>query len=310
MNITDNLNIKAIQLFIRVYHTQSFSEVARQADTSPAQVSRIIRQLEDICGKPLFYRNTRAVIPTEAGNEFFVTAQHILEELTLLQNRWQDQADEPSGLVRLNAPVMFAKNHIVPYLPELLRRYPKLELELTQTDEFIDPHSQPTDLLFRVGALQDSGMKAKVFGRQQHYLAASPGYLRQFGTPQDLDELYSHQCLPYRGSLGGQHWLVREGDNWKEIAIRRNITANNALSLVDMAVNDMGILLFPDWLLCPAIQRGELVRLMPEYTFSHYPYHAYISALYPNSRHPQRHIRSVLDFFSEKFGEPPYWQQR
>lgn len=307
MDITDNLSLRAVQLFMQVYREQSFSEVARQQDLSPAQVSRIIQQLEQSCGRALFYRNTRSIVPTEAGHQFMHTARHIVGELESLNALWLDQAKEPSGLVRLNAPVMFAQNHIVPWLPELMQRHPRLDIELIQTDEFVEPYR--ADLIFRIGALVDSTMKAKVFGAQKYYMAASPDYLKQAGTPSSLDDLAGHQFLPYRGTLGVHNWLVKEGQSWRELPIARRITSNSALSLVQMAVSGMGILLFPDWLLHPCIESGTLVPVLSDHEFSHYPYQAYVSALYPNTRHPQLNVRAVLDFLADKYGNPPYWQK-
>ncbi|MEI2536885.1 LysR family transcriptional regulator, partial [Acinetobacter baumannii] len=117
----------ALQLFIAVYDNQSFSVVARREGVSPSLISRTIQQLEDALGQQLFYRNTRAVVPTEAGRFFAASARELLGQYADAQRALQDRAQVPGGLVRINAPVYFGQRHIAPWLPELAARHPKLQ---------------------------------------------------------------------------------------------------------------------------------------------------------------------------------------
>ncbi len=170
-----SVDFRALQLFIAVYDNQSFSVVARREGVSPSLISRTIQQLEDALGQQLFYRNTRAVVPTEAGRLFAASARELLGQYADAQRALQDRAQVPGGLVRINAPVYFGQRHIAPRLPELAARHPKLQFDLTLTDDFIDPHRDATDILFRISSLPDAGYHARVFGSQRYYLTASPG---------------------------------------------------------------------------------------------------------------------------------------
>jgi DNA-binding transcriptional LysR family regulator len=102
-----------------------------------------------------------------------------------------ERSVEPSGTIRINGPV-FLDRDVAPGLAGLAERYPRLTIELTLTDDFIDPHRDAADL-FRIGTLTDSTFHARVFGQQRYHLAASPAYLRQHGAPDDPDELSQHQ---------------------------------------------------------------------------------------------------------------------
>ncbi len=157
-----NINLRALQLFIAVYDSHSFSVVARREGVSPSLISRVIQQLEDALGQQLFYRNTRAVVPTEAGNLFADYARGMTEQFAHAQRELQDRAQQPGGLVRINAPVYFGQRHIAPWLAGLADRYPELEYELILTDDFVDPHRQATDIIFRISALPDASYHAKV----------------------------------------------------------------------------------------------------------------------------------------------------
>ena len=304
-----NINIRALLIFIEVYEAQNFSFVARRQGISASQISRVIHQLEDALGQQLFYRNTRAVIPTESGHLFIRYARAMVENVEEARRELDERSLEPSGTIRINGPVFFGQRHVAPGLAELTERYPRLNIELTLTDDFIDPHRDAADLIFRIGMLTDSTFHARIFGQQRYHLAASPAYLRKHGVPDDPATLSDHQCLVYRGSSGPNRWLVRrEGENWIHYPVVARMTSNNAESLLTAALGGMGIVLFPDWLIGDRLQRGELVALLPEMACAINTEPLNIAAIYPHARHPPLNVRAVIDYYVERFGTPPYWQ--
>lgn len=310
MNHPDDISLRSLKLFIDVCEALNFSVVARREGISPSQVSRMIHQLEDSLGQQLFYRNTRAIIPTENGRQFAVSVRQTLQQLEDARRNMEEGTREPSGLVRINAPVFFGQRHIAPGLAGLSARYPLLDIELTQTDDYIDPHKQAADIIFRIGTLTDSSYHARVFGTQHYYLAASPEYLERQGSPQTPEQLNEHDCLVYRGSSGPNRWLFRQPQHeWIHYPLSPRLTSNNAETLLIAALQGMGIVLFPDWLLGDKLQSGELVEVMPAYTASITTEPLHIAALYPDSRHPPLKVRAVIDYFVTAFGEPLYWQQ-
>lgn len=310
MNLANSIDIRTLRFFISVYNAQNFSIVARKEDVSASMISRTIQQLEDALGQQLFYRNTRAITPTESGKLFFEYAKKITEQFDEAQKALQDKTIEPSGLVRINAPVFFGQRHIAPWLTGLSELYPKLQIELIQTDEFIDPLRESTDLIFRIGTLTDSSFHARIFGTQKYHLAASPKYLSKYGTLKDPKELHDHKCLVYKGFEGPNRWLVKETNGeWIHYPINPLLSSNNAESLMTAALNGMGIVLFPDWLIGEALKNGELIKLLPAYETSIKPQPQHIAAIYPNVRHPPLNIRVIIDYFAEVYGSLPYWQE-
>lgn len=304
-----NINVRALLIFIEVYEAQNFSVVARRQGISASQISRVIHQLEDALGQQLFYRNTRAVIPTESGHLFIRYARAMVENVEEARRELDERSSEPSGTIRINGPVFFGQRHVAPGLAELTERYPRLNIELTLTDDFIDPHRDAADLIFRIGMLTDSTFHARIFGQQRYHLAASPAYLRKHGVPDDPATLSDHQCLVYRGSSGPNRWLVRrEGENWIHYPVVARMTSNNAESLLTAALGGMGIVLFPDWLIGDRLQRGELVALLPEMACAINTEPLNIAAIYPHARHPPLNVRAVIDYYVAFFGTPLYWQ--
>jgi DNA-binding transcriptional LysR family regulator len=309
MNTVDTINIKTLLFFIEVFDAQSFSVVARKEGVSASKVSRIIKQLEDSLGQQLFHRNTRAVIPTEAGHVFMRYAKSMTESMNAAQQELQDRTLEPGGLIRINAPVFFGQKHIAPWLPQLSAQYPRLQIDLTLTDDFIDPHHYATDVIFRIGTLNDSTFHARIFGEQTYHLAASPAYIRIHGKLQTPADLTHHKCLVYKGSTGPNRWLFKTGnEDWTPFLAPALLMSNNAESLLVSALKGMGIVLFPDWLIGEYLKNGELIKLLPNYDTAVKTTPQHVAAIYPNTRHVSLNVRTLIDYFAEAYGTPLYWK--
>lgn len=305
----ENITLRSLLIFKDVYETQNFSVVARRQGISASQVSRIIHQLEDALGQQLFYRNTRAIIPTESANLFIRYARSMATNIEDARRELHERAQEPSGPIRINAPVFFGQRHIAPFLPGLSERYPRLSVELTLTDDYIDPHRDAADLIFRIGTLTDSSFHARIFGQQCYHLAASPDYVRKYGAPKTPGDLAAHRCLVYRGSSGPNRWLLRKpGEEWVHYPVTALMSSNNAETLLIAALGGMGIVLFPDWLLGERLKRGELVKILPDRDTAIKTEPQNIAAIYPNVRHPPLNVRAVIDYYVGAFGKPLYWQ--
>jgi len=309
MHGLDAVNLRALRIFIGVFDAQNFSQVARREGISASQVSRVIHQLEDTLGQQLFYRNTRSIAPTESGRLFVEYARAMTGNMEEARKALYERTLAPSGLVRINAPIYFGQRHVAPGLAALIERYPQLSVEMMQTDDYIDPHKEPADVIFRIGTLTDSSFHARIFGTQYYYLAAAPDYLRKHGTPAHPDELSRHRCLVYRGSSGPNRWLFRQpGREWVHYAVTPLLASNHAETLLVAALGGMGLVLFPDWLINDGLQTGELVRVLPAFEAAINTEPQHIAAIYPNTRHPPLNVRAVIDHYVETFGSPLYWQ--
>jgi DNA-binding transcriptional LysR family regulator len=222
----------------------------------------------------------------------------------------QEQQSEPTGLVRINAPVVFGQRHLTPWLGKLCARYPKLQLDIQQTDHYVDPLQEGADLLFRIGPLHDSSMQARILAPHRFQVAASPAYLKRHGTPQTPEDLAEHQCLAYKGAAGLQRWFFRrEGEDWTPYSVKGPITGNHADTLTQAAEQGLGLVMFPSWLIGEAVREGTLVPVLKEYQVSNSLEPQQIAVLWPGSRRLSVKVRTVIDFFVECFGEVPYWDR-
>ncbi|PYB93396.1 LysR family transcriptional regulator [Pseudomonas koreensis] len=306
----NELGFKALRLFVAVLDHGSFSEVARREGVAPSSISRQIQLMEQALNQQLLYRHTRAVTPTEAGRTLGHHARLLLVQLEEAEQALQEQQSEPTGLVRINAPVVFGQRHLTPWLGELCARYPKLQLDIQQTDHYVDPLQEGADLLFRIGALHDSSMQARIVAPHRFQVAASPAYLKRHGTPQHPDQLAQHQCLAYKGASGQQRWFFRrDGEDWTPYTVRGPITGNHADTLTQVAQQGLGLVMFPSWLIGEAVREGTLVPVLGEYQVSNSLEPQQIAVLWPGSRRLSVKVRTVIDFFVECFGEVPYWDR-
>lgn len=304
------ISIRAMQLYVTVLDAGNFSEVARREGTSPSRVSRVIRQMEEALGLQLLYRNTRTIVPTEAGLMYGNTFRQVLDELNDTAQRLRDRQNSPAGLVRINAPVVFGQKHIAPWLAELAGHYPELRVELMQTDDFVDPLAGTADLLFRIAPLQDPGLRVRVIdSRPVYHLAASPEYVSRFGFPRSPADLAAHRLLVYKGVMGPQRIFLSRGDQAPIIHTPDAILlSNNAETLVSAALKGAGIVLMPDWQTGELLLQKRLIRLLPEWQAGVSQEKSVIAMVYPQARFIPLNVRTVSDFLAEKFGSPPYWK--
>ncbi|MGY2190384.1 HTH-type transcriptional regulator DmlR [compost metagenome] len=310
MHGLNELGFKALRLFVAVLDHGSFSEVARREGLAPSSISRQIQLMEQALSQQLLYRHTRAVTPTEAGRVLGDHARLVLVQLEEAEQALQEQQSEPSGLVRINAPVVFGERHLTPWLGQLCARYPKLQLDIQQTDSYVAPLQEGADLLFRIGPLHDSSMQARVLAPQRFQVAASPAYLDRRGTPQHPDDLAKHQCLAYKGVSGLQRWFFREGQQqWTPYSVKGPITGNHADTLTQAAEQGLGLVMFPSWLIGEAVRNGRLVPVLRNYQVSNSLEPQQIAVLWPGSRRLSVKVRTVIDYFVECFGEVPYWDR-
>lgn len=308
MKTLNQINARAMRIFLAILKEGSLSEVARQEGIAPSSVSRTLVLLEHALETPLLYRNTRAVIATEAGLVYADAFRQMLQQLDRAQAQVDERRREPGGHFRLNAPLSFGLRHVAPWLRELSERYPAMQVEVNLTDDYIDPLSDATDLIFRISPMTDSALHGRYITHQHAHLVASPDYLARYGFPKTPDDLSQHALLVYRGKLGAQRWSFSRGNENVVVSPQARIVSDNAEVLVRAALDGAGILLFPDWQVGRLLKAQHLTELMTDYVASTGAANQALYMLYPGTHFPSLNTRTVIDFFIEKFGTPPYWK--
>lgn len=305
------MDLNALRIFERVAATGSFTATARHFHRAVSSVSRQIASLEESLGQQLFYRHTRAVTLTEAGWRYYQEVREILERLDLATEALTAPTEEPSGLLRLNAPVAFGQRQIVPILHHFQRRYPAIKAELMLTDRLTDPVREGIDITFRVGALADSTLVARRLAAMNYVVAAAPDYLQRCGIPATPEELSQHDCLLYQGEMGRQRWYFQLVDQPQASAykVEGSLYSNDAESLVRAALMGQGLVMFPTWLIADELASGALLPLLEAWHSEVMPGRRDIHVLYAQRRMHTRKVSAFLDHLFETVGPTPPWDR-
>lgn len=294
----------AIALFNKVVETGSFSEAGRQTDLAPSSVSRRIVDLEGWLGATLFHRTTRKLNLTEVGRLFHERARTILLDLEEARTTAASLEDRPAGLVRITVPASL-EQHIVVATALFQARWPEVSFGLTSTDRKVDLIAEGFDIAIRAGKLKDSSLRARKLADVTRRLCASPQYLAtapELNHPRDIE---NHSCLVLRRGPGDNTWRFRVGRKIVDVKAGGGFTANSGNMLVTAARHGRGLMLSPDWIMGPAIARGELVELLPNY--SPYPATSTLYAVHPYQRFIPPKVRVFIDFLVERFNGEYDW---
>jgi DNA-binding transcriptional LysR family regulator len=298
--------LRTLQAFVQVAETGSFSEAARRLRSSKSGVSRHVSALEAELGARLLHRTTRALTLTEAGRGYFERASRILAELEEADLSITQLQLAPRGRLRVNAPMSFGFLHLAPAIPDFLRRYPEVEIDMTMNDRLVDLVDEGFDVAVRISKLQDSSLVARKLAPIRRAICASPVYLQERGIPASPDDLEAHECLCYSNIAVSHEWrfAALDGRPWT-VEVKGRLSANNGDALVAAALRGLGVISQPTFLVGSHLQAGTLVSVLDEFV----PQDLTVSAVYPHSRHLSPKVRAFVDFFAERFGPRPYWDE-
>ncbi|MBR1221140.1 LysR family transcriptional regulator [Bradyrhizobium sp. U87765 SZCCT0131] len=292
-------------IFVSVTKHSSFARAAEEFELTPSAVSRIVSRLEDRLGTRLLQRTTRRLSLTEAGLLFHRRALRLLADMSEIESEMSSMTQQPRGLLRLNAPVVFGRLHVVPFLGELRRRFPDIAVELTLTDQFVDVVDSGVDLAIRIGGLADSRLIARRLCTNRRWIVASPAYLARKGMPRQLSDLTGHDCLVYTGISRPHDWRLSGADGSVSVAVQGTMTSNNVEALLEAAKDGHGIALGATFSAHEALKSGSLVRVLPEFEFEP----TAIFAVYASNRQLSRKVRAVIDLLASTFNDPPPWDR-
>lgn len=245
----------------------SFTRAAERLDVSKAAMSQKIKELEQIAGVLLVQRTTRSVRLTSAGEKL---VEELREPFARIEQSFfsvRDTAGPVRGLVRITAPVAFARQQLVPIIGEFLRDYPQVRLQLDVTDRIVSLSSEGFDLAIRHSDTLPETHVALPLCDTQTVLVASPAYLNQQGIPNTPQDLMQHNCLYYPRGVESPRWRFITAADGEEVQVRiqGSFATNNSESIRDAALQGLGIAMLPDFSAREALAAGSLQQVLPEW---------------------------------------------
>lgn len=287
--------------FVASAEQGSFTAAAQILGCSVAQVSRNIRTLEQQLQVQLFARSTRQLHLTSAGEQYLAQCRPLLYGLQQARQQLLDLQSQPSGQLKITAPVFYGETVLAPLLWQFMQRYPRLQVELDLSNQQRDLVKEGFDCAIRLGQLQDSDLQARRLGSRQLFLVASPAYLQSQPPLLNLADLAQQRCLV--GSV--DIWRFDMSMGAGQLAGRAQplqykpqpyLKCNSGVALADAAKRGLGITQLPDYYLQDALSSGQLVALLPELQ----PRDDGIWALYPLNPHLPQKVRLLLDFLQQQ----------
>jgi DNA-binding transcriptional LysR family regulator len=301
-NPVDKLNAMAI--FVRVVERGSFSAVARELQTSQPTISKVLQALESELGGKLISRSTRKLSLTDEGQRYYNECRQILAAVDAAEHSFQSGRESIAGHLRIGSSVSFGRLQIAPRLPEFLKRYPQVQIDLQLSDQNQDLVSEGLDVTFRIGELNDSGLIARHIGTTHRVTVAAPDYLALHGQPQTPDELRKHNCLQFNLLNSQNLWVYERDARRHEVRIRGNAQSNNSEAIREMVLGGLGISLSPVWLFSEDLIAGRVQAILQDYTAQSLPIHA----VSPANRRQSARVKAFVDYMSQALETAPELQ--
>jgi DNA-binding transcriptional LysR family regulator len=291
-------DFEALAIFAKVVELRSFAAAASELALSKATVSKAISRLEERLGARLFNRTSRRLALTDAGQKLSGRAQRLLAEGEAAENEALAQSVSPRGLVRLAVPMTFGVKSIAPILPEFLKTYPDVAIDLHLSDATVDLIGEGFDAALRIARLPDSSLIARRLCAVPRHTIAAPAYLKRYGRPTHPMHLAQHKCFGYAYLSTADVWHYSNAAG-EQVSVRPAgpLRVNNGEAVLPAVIAGLGIADLPDFIAEEAIRSGEVEVILEGWT---QPEGAVHLVMPPGGPRPAR-VEALADFFTEHF---------
>ena len=293
--------------FVRAVETGGFSAAAREMGLTPSALSKLVTRLEDRLGARLLHRTTRRLQLTAEGEAFYARARPILTAMDEAEAEVTQAGASPRGLLRLHCGSTFGMHQLAPAIPRFLERHPAVEIDITISDQPLGAMEEAMDLAIRIGPLDESSLVARRICNLERVICASPAYLQRCGTPRTPDDLQQHNCLWITSLPALRRWPFDTDDGIRVVHVGGNVAANNAETILQLALAGVGVTRLSDVVVAEAIRRGTLVQILTDW---HHVEPVPLFATYPSGRNLSPKVRAMVDFLVEEFGGAPWRRAR
>jgi len=256
----------AMETFVRVVDSGSFSAAAKQLRLGQPAVSKTIAQLEERLGVRLLLRSTHGLTPTEAGRNFYERAKRSIEEAEQAELAARGAGATLSGSLRVCAAVTFARLHVIPRLPLFLAEHPALDVEVLLSDANKNLVGAGIDVALRMGQLADSSLTARKIGQSQRRVIGSPAYFQRMGVPQTPADLAKHQAVVYDQGGGGTAWTFRRGDAKVSVIVDGRVRVSAAEGVREGVFAGLGLAIASDWMFAPELKSGVVKSVLDDWS--------------------------------------------
>ncbi len=291
--------IDAMEAFVRVVETGSFTRAAETLQASRTRVTQLVQSLEGHLRVKLLHRTTRKVNVTADGAAYYERVVRLLADLDDAETSLSGASHVPRGRLRVDVPAPLANLILMPGLPDFHARYPDIQLDLGASDRKVDLIDENVDCVVRGGELTEPSLRARHVADLALGVYAAPDYLARAGTPthpQALEDSH-HRCIGYRGSRARAPLtnVMRRGDEQLRLHGRYVLSVDDGNAYLAAGLAGLGVLWLPLYMARAPLARGELVLLFNDWHIDPMP----LYLAFPPSRHVSRKLRVFIDWIVE-----------
>jgi len=264
-----------------------------------ATVSKLIQDLEGQLGLKLLQRSTRSLAMTPDGTDYYERALPVIQAVDDINEHFSTGKEVQKGKIRVNAGAAFATCVLIPALPSWFARHPGIEIDLRIDDRPTDMIKEGIDCAIRGGPMHDASLVARSLGSVPWITCASPGYLRQFGTPAHPAELGGHRIIRFISARTGLPvtFTLHKDDEGIEVDPAGPLSVNEGNAQLAAGLAGLGIIHSLGYKLQPYLANGELVPILQDWQAAPYPY----NVVYPFNRHVNERLRLFVAWIGELF---------
>ena len=294
-------DLNDIAVFVTVARYGSFSRAAHSLGMPVSTVSRKVTSLEEQLGVTLLQRTTRKLSLTAQGSAYFDQCSEPLSHLIDAEQALTETKRKPEGLLKISVPVIFGQEVFYEFVSTFLKTYPEIRIDLFVTNLFLDLIAENIDLGIRFGELKDSSIVAQRLGKSVRYLVAAPDYMKGRAPPSKPEDLKDHQCVLLNGRNGEAEWHLVSGRKSVRQQVSGPVSSRDFEAVSAFTYRGHGIGLLPSTYCDDEIRRGELIRLLPDWSSEE----IFVHAVYPTRRFLPLRLQVFLEAL--KAWKTPLW---
>ncbi|MBS1970938.1 MAG: LysR family transcriptional regulator [Bdellovibrionales bacterium] len=287
--------LTAIQVFIEVAKTGSFTKAADNLDMSRPMVTRYMTALEEWAGVSLLQRTTRNVSVTPGGEAYLEKCKQIQDIAFDIEVKSKASATQPRGAIRVAASVSFAQSQFKMLVTDFLKKYPEITIDMIVSDRPVNLIESHVDFAIRISNNLDPSIVSKQLGVCRSCLVASPEYMKEHGTIKKIEDLKKHKLVAHN-HFKSHRLVLRKDGRTEELAFTSPFSSNETLLLLEAVTEGLGIVMLPRYLVQKQIQQKRLVQILPDWELPEIGLHI----VFTNRKFIAPQVRLFIDYLTEK----------